>query len=365
MKRTGTQISHSLEAGDSMKRLLLSLSILFGVALSCRAQQLVEAGKKLQETGVIKSLVEAKQDELAVADTERKALGKTHAEFLLRMKTLSQELSGQLKEVARQLAENPDDEFLTKKQAILKGQQGIVLDLQRSRDRLINTLDRYKGLLASYLKDPEAKIFKEELKQQVMPFTFETLEDSEQRIAREKKNLEQTKKQKESLAKELKSCKAALDVDEASIADIEQQQKELSSGVQRETQGDLFGFSAQQRVALTQMGLAVAHLKKEHDDIRTKEKEFEISLNEMETRVARMRLDALESLTYAAKSSVVTTLEQVEVAKQEAEKARQLFLSRKTRLTEDLDKVKRTHAEKQRALKATSERVKIPLDKDT
>jgi small-conductance mechanosensitive channel len=364
MKRTGTQISHSLEAGDSMKRLLLSLSILFGVALSCRAQQLVEAGKKLQETGVIKSLVEAKQDELAVADTERKALGKTHAEFLLRMKTLSQELSGQLKEVARQLAENPDDEFLTKKQAILKGQQGIVLDLQRSRDRLINTLDRYKGLLASYLKDPEAKIFKEELKQQVMPFTFETLEDSEQRIAREKKNLEQTKKQKESLAKELKSCKAALDVDEASIADIEQQQKELSSGVQRETQGDLFGFSAQQRVALTQMGLAVAHLKKEHDDIRTKEKEFEISLNEMETRVARMRLDALESLTYAAKSSVVTTLEQVEVAKQEAEKARQLFLSRKTRLTEDLDKVKRTHAEKQRALKATSERVKIPLDKD-
>jgi small-conductance mechanosensitive channel len=364
MKRTDTHISHSLKVGDSMKRLLLSLSILCGMALSCHAQQLVEAGKKLQETGVIKSLVEAKQDELAVADAERKLLGKNHAEFVLRTKTTVQELAGQLKEVARQLAENPDDEYLTKKQAILKGQQGIVLDLQRSHDSLIKTLDRYKGLLEGYLKDPEAKVFKEELKQQVMPFTFETLEDSEQRIAREKKNLEQAKKQKESLVKELKAFKAALDIDEASITDIEQQQKELSSGVQRETQGDLFGFSAQQRVALTQMGLAVAHLKKEHDDIRTKEKEFEVALNEMETRIARMRLDALESLTYAAKSSVVTTLEQVEVAKQEAEKARQLFLSRKTRLTEELDKVKRTHAEKQRALKATSERVKIPLDKD-
>lgn len=362
MKRTETHLRYSLEAGECMKKCVLIFTL--GMAVSCSASQLVEAGKKLQETGVIKSLVEAKQDELAVADAERKALIKGHAEFALRMKTLTQELSGQLKEVAQQLIKNPDDEFLTKKQAILKGQQGIVLDLQRSRDSLLKMLDRYKGLLEGYLKDPESKIFKEELKQQIMPFTFETLEDAEQRIAREKKNLEQAKKQKESLTKELKSFKEALCADATSIADIEQQQKELSVGVQRETQGDLFGFSAQQRVALTQMALAVAHLKKEHDDIRAKEKEFEVALNEMETRVARLRLDTLESLTYAAKSSVVTTLEQVEVAKQEAEKARQLFLSRKTRSTEELDKIKRLHAEKQRALKATSERVKIPLDKD-
>lgn len=345
-----------------MKKLFLIITI--GLAVSCQASQLVEASKKLQETGVIKSLVEAKQEELAAVEAERKSLAKGHSEFVFRMNTLLQELSGQLKEIVHQLVQNPDDEFLTKKQAILKGQQGIVLDLQRSRDSLLKTLDKYKGLLEAYLKDPETKIFKEELKQQVMPFTFETLEDSEQRIGREKKNLEQAKKQKESLVKELKAFKTALESDATSISDIEQQQKDLSAGVQRETQGDLFGFSAQQRVALTQMGLAVAHLKKEHDDIRVREKEIEVALNEMETRVARMRLDALESLAYAAKSSVVTTLEQVEVAKQEAEKARQLFLSRKKRSTEELDKIKRTHTEKQRVLKATSERVKIPLDKD-
>lgn len=346
-----------------MKRIILGITLGLSVSLG-QASQLIDASKKLQETGVIKSLVEAKQDELASADAQRKVLAKGQAEFTMRIKTLTQDLAGQLKEVIRQLAQNPDDEFLSKKQAILKGQQGIVLDLQRGRDSLIKTLDRYKGLLEGYLKDPDAKLFKEELRQQVMPFTFETLEDAEQRITREKKNLEQAKKQKEALAKELKALKAALDVDTTSIAEIEQQQKELATGVQRETQGDLFGFSAQQRVALTQMGLAVAHLKKELDGIRTQEKESEVALNEMEIRLARMRFDALESLTYTAKSSVVTTLEQVEGAKQEADKVRQIFLSRKTRYTEELDKIKRLHAEKQRALKALSERAKIPLDKD-
>ena len=185
--------------------------LMFYSGTLCAGALMETAGKKLEQAREIgkfaKSIVDAKQDELNSLLQEKAALEEQEKEFAKTTKVAIEEVKNQLAELEKALKVDADKEFLQKKQAIFSEKYDVLLDTQRAFEGLLRKTGELIGLLERYLKDPDLKTYRAELKIHGGPYSFEDLEDIQQRIINQRKLVDQLKKRKETIQKDQKNIK--------------------------------------------------------------------------------------------------------------------------------------------------------------
>jgi small-conductance mechanosensitive channel len=332
--------------------------ILTSIALAAQAAEdlISEAGKKLSLTPItVTSIEQARQEQRDALKKEKADLEKKFKEQAKKLTAESEDAKNKLAEVKNALVMRPASQFLVKKQEFLGKKLSMISDVQRAHDGILKTLAEHITLLDQYVAESTQK---QQVKTEALLGSFEGLEELEQKIDDEQARTEQLKKKKEAVDKELKSAKQLSDTREQEYAQRLQEQEALRKG---EVKG-IPGLADAEYRQLVTLSLEDAQLAKELATAQLQEKQHEMALVDTESLLEKNRLEALGGALRTIKPSIIVTAEQLENARQEGERKQQEFLTTKARYTQELERVKKLHAEKEARLKALSKRYGIPVD---
>ncbi len=340
-----------------------ALATLLVLSMACIAMVwaddlISEAEKKLSLTpGTVKSIEQARQEERDALKKEKASLTTSFKERSKKLISESEDAKNKLAEVKKDLVLRPLSDYHLKKQELLGKKVGMISDMQRAQDGILKTLGAHITLLDHYLAEVGAK---QVPKIEAQLGSFEGLEELEQKVEDVRAQTEQEKKQKEALAKELKSAKQLADAREQEY--IQKQQEHIA--FQKGEVLHASGLTSTQPAELLNLSLDNAAMAKELARAQLQEKQCEAALVDMELFLDKAHLDVLESALRTVKPSIVVTAEQIENARQEVEKKQQEFLITKARYAQELERVKKQRTEKEARLKTVSKRYGIPVDSE-
>lgn len=313
--------------------LLLSSNVIF-------CADLVESTKKkIPETKpIFKSFIEDKEEQLTQLKKDKETLEAEKEGVFKSIKIELEEIKNKRADVEKSLAQEQDDEFLTKTLSLLTTTHDVLNDIQRIWEGLTKKTSDHILILEKYLKDPEFKEYRKDLKIAAGPYFFEDLETIHQKITSEQQFIEQLKKRKESATKEQKNLQAMAEkladeykerkgkIDEFGKTPIESQAITMPLGMNVKQWAELLNIEAN-----------LFKLKKDLNDLQLREKKSEIAAVEAELFLETAHLEILQDAQRKIKSAITVTHEQLDAANRDLEKKKQLFSSLKARYNDELN----------------------------
>ncbi len=339
------------------------LSLLSQISTVAYAAGLVDsAAQKFPEPKILfKSIIEEKEEQLKTLKEEKAALEIEKETVIKSLRSDIEEQKNKKLAAQKELEKEPQDEFLIKKVTLISETFDALNDLQRTWENILKKITDNIQLLEKYLKDPDLKEFKKNLKM-ACPYFFEDLEDVYQKIASEQKFVEQLKKRKENIIKEQKELAKNFEkMSEEYNAKKSKQEEFNKMPKEAQTSAAPFGLSVPQRAELLTLETALSKLKKELVELQGNEKKYELGLIDNEIFIENLQLDILQDVQKRIKSSITVTPEQIEASKQELEKKKQSFSILKTRYNDEINKLRRIREDETEKLAQLSKRYGITL----
>ncbi|MFI5333356.1 MAG: mechanosensitive ion channel domain-containing protein, partial [Candidatus Babeliales bacterium] len=305
---------------------------------------------------IFTTIIEERQNRLAELQEEQAKLTQAHAAVTSKIKDALAEVSSQLGLIKDALRNKPDDGFLNKKLVPLNEDYQVLKDLQRTREQLSAVIDQHIKLLQDYLKDPEFKHFKKELKiGQQTGYTFEDLQVVSRLINEQQKTMQQLAEQEKNAHVEFENRKRTV------TATSEFYKKKQA---QTETYHDSFDMNVQQRMELAQFEERLFNDKRERDALLLKEIEYKRAFIRTELFIARLQLDILRECFKAIKPAIKVSEADVSYAKDELAKKRQQAFETKEAYRKEVEIISEEKKEKEHKLEELSKRNSIAVGLD-
>ena len=320
--------------------------------------------KSGQEKPIFKSITQDQEEQLGQLKKQKKVLGAEEKKFLA---SVEKELAG-VKEkiiaVEAELERDAGNEFFSKRHTILSGIRAALNDIRRAREgRLKKTEDHIK-LLEKAIQDPDFIAYKRELKLHAGPYSFEDLENARQKVSSQGETVEQLKKRKEHLQKDLQTAQQALATTRAEHAEKRQKQETLAQPLgAEETSKELFGLSADQKIELVSIEIQRAEKRERRAEAAVQERETELALVTFELSLELARLKELERMLRKIKTSIIVTADQLQVAHAALEKQKQTMAAIKAQYNEQINGISRKRNKDETKLEELSKRSGITADK--
>lgn len=347
-----------------IKRMIAAVMLIF-CHISWAGGLVESASKKLPETKILfKSIIEEKEEQLKQLNQEKASLEAEKETVLKSIKSDIEETKNKQIAVQRDLQKFPEDDFLTKKLTLLTETHDLLNDLMRTWENLLKKVSDHSALLEKYLKDPELKEYKKNLKISAGPYFFEDLEEVYQKMVSQQKFVDQLKKRKENAIKEIKSQTISVEKLGDEYKEKKNKQDEFGRNTDASAATIPFGLTVQQRAELLNLETGLAKLKKDLAELQLKEKKQELALVDSEIFIETLHLDLVQELQRTIKSSITVTAEQIEAANQELEKKKQSFSLLKTRYNDEITKLRRLRDEQELRLMEFSKRYSVALGND-
>ena len=305
---------------------------------------------------------EEKQRQLTELQEEYTELLAGEKDFTTKINVSIQEIKTLITAVEIELQKSPDDEFLNKKQTILKETYQIFKDTQRAREDVISLIHDFIKQQRKFLDDPEFTAFRKEYKlQERLYYSFENLQKLYERILDQERRIMQLSDQEKSALAERESRKrmAATTTEEYA-----KRQENLRALAESRVEDIGFGMNIQQEQELLQLKEQLYKYRKTLDDIRLKEIKHSISFIGLQLFVAKAHLDMFKEHLRIIKPAIRVSEADVTLAKEELAKERQKYFSRKDVFRQRREQIFSDQKAKKRELEQTSERLNVPLGRD-
>lgn len=341
--------------------LMLLNSVFYGGAL---VEKLEEATKKFGEAGkkIFEGGFEERRERLTALEREKSNLIATSNDFKKTIDTKIGSIERQLETVKRGLAENPDDEFLSEKQATLTECYQVLKDTQKARDELRERLEEGIKLYQDYVNDPNLGTFRKEHDLDALPpYSFEFAQGLNQSIVALGRNITSLGEQEKNATTELESRKRIV----ATTIDTHQKkQKELSTLGKDERNSDLFGFDIQKRADLLKLEEALYKDKIELEKIRLQSIEYKISFTKFRLFIAKTQQEMLKDMLRRVKSLIYISEADVSYARDELIKKKQKLFADKEVYSKEIERLSMRLKAKERELETLSKRFNVSLGAD-
>ena len=307
-------------------------------------------------------IIEEKGQQLAALQEEHSVLVAEEKAFADQIKVAIQETQTLITAVENELRKTPDDEFLSKKQTILKENYQVLNDTQRVHEDLLSTLENFINALKKYLDDPEFAAFRKEYKlQERLYYSFEDLQKLHERILDQERRINQLGDQEKSLRAERDSIKRST---KAAKEAYEKRQQELRSFVESGVEDLGFGMNIRQEQELLQLEEQIYNRKNNLNELHLREIEYKISYIYHQLFIAKAHLDMFKGHLHVIKPAIRVSEADVALSKEELAKERQKYFSRKEVLRKQRDKIATSQKETERELNQVSKQLNIMLGRD-
>lgn len=356
-----------------MKRLIkiFFVSVIALNALSMTGAGLTETldvSKKFLSTPDTQKLfttsIEEKEWRLAELLKEKQHVAETEKTFHAELAARIDETTSQLNLVKEALATKSDDSFLNKKFSLLNELYQVLKDVQRSREKLILTIDQHIKLLQDYLNDIHFEHYKEkELKlgQPSATKSFEDLQMINQMILDQEKNIEHFLEQEKNANSELENRKQTA----AATIDAYKTKQDAQTPAQKdENFSESFDFTPKQRSELQALEEKLYAEKKKRDTLLLHEIEHKKGLIRTELFIARSQLDILKDALKVVKPLIKVSEADIAVAQEELGKKKQQSFEIKEGYRREIALLDEELKLKEKNLEELSKRYSIELGTD-
>lgn len=342
---------------NSILFLLLSSSSIFGASL------VESTKKKIPDTkSIFKSIIEDKEEQLAHLKKDKSSLEVEKNAALKALKTDLEEIKNKRAELEKLLTQEPEDEFLNKALSLLTTINDVDNDLQRIWEGFTKKIADHIGIIEKYLKDPEMKEYRRDLKIVVGPYFFEDLENIHQKITSQQQFIDQLKKRKEGANKEQKNLAQLSEKLGEEYKEAKAKQEEFGKPpVEAQQLSAPLGLNIKQRAELAAIESNLLKVKKDLVDLQLRDKKAEVAAIETELFLELMHLEVLQESQRKIKAAITVTYEQIDAANQELERKKQAFSSLKARYNDEITKLRKVREDEAAQLTQLSQKYGITL----
>jgi small-conductance mechanosensitive channel len=315
----------------------------------------VEQGQKIFPTSV-----EEKQGKLNELLAEKERLEKAFKGFSESTVHNVEEIKCQLEGVTAGLKKEPEDEFLNKKLALLNERYQVIKNVQQSREQLITLLDQHITLLQEYLKDPNLKEYKKDLKVlQKDSYTFEDLHQLNELIVSKEKNIAHVMEQEKNADTELESRKRTAQATAEGYKKKKEEQEKLLGPAQTP-----FDLGVTQKIELLKLEETLYTDKNERDVLRLQEIEQKKAYLKTKIFVEKLQLGVLKEILAKVKPAIKVSESDIAYAKDELAKRQQQSFIKKEDLHRENEALVKELKAKEKELQEMSTQLSINLGTD-
>lgn len=333
------------------------ISVILTIGTSLRPAGLLdEVTKHFTAPSIFDVGVEARRKFLAELEKDRDQLEATQPEFVEETEREIASISNQIALVRQELQQQPEDDFLLKKQSLLNERLQGLKDKIKVRKQLIEDKNELIKVTADILSDPNLEDFKKEQKLfEVTTYTFENIQTLKQKVLEAKKNITFLENQDKNVSVELESRKRI-------IASLEESFKKKKDEFEAAMEAELqpFGPDKRQRRELFSLEEKTYKDKEELEKLRLYEIETKKSLIKKKKLLAESHLNMLRSALDRAKALIRVTEADIAVAKDELARKEREYFNRGETFSKELERRK----ERDQELDALSKRFNIALGPD-
>ncbi len=275
--------------------------------------------------------VENRQKQLEKIQEERDELFKIKQESEQELKTLAEETKAQIDELAPQLKETPDNDFLKQKQLLLTELYQIFRDLLRDRERTLLFLDEFIRFLKDFLENPDFNNFKKEYRLgERLFYSFDDLQRLYNLILDQEKKVHV-------LSDEEKHGIAELDTRKRTASTTKETYKAKKEQIAAGKYIDNELLNTQQRSELLTLEERIYSYRKVLDSLRVKEIIYKIEFFSLQLSVAKAHLNIFKEYLKTIKPAVRVTEADVVHAREELNKKIQNYRATKEKYRSEID----------------------------
>ena len=306
---------------------------------------------------------------VGVIEEKQKLLDEFEKEQIERIdanKTFVEKISRQIDEVKTLLTNaenglqsNPDDDFLTKQQLLLKESEQILKDTQRTHEDNNSLLTELITLLRSFVEDPQFENFKKKNKlNERLYYSFDDLQSLHDHILDNEQRVIQLGEQEKSLRVEKDSRKRT-------ITTIQEEHDKRQQDITLYTEV-IAAHSApteelEHEKELIKIEDHLYKYKKQLAERRNKEINYRINLIELQLFVAKAHLDLFKKQLRIVKSAIHVSEADVALAEEDLAKEQKAYFSHKDSLRLEREKIVALQKNKEKELNQLSKALSIPL----
>ncbi len=276
-------------------------------------------------------VVENRQKQLERLQTEREQLEKIKQEREAELRSLSDETRGQIEQIALQIKEKPDNDFLRQKQHLLSELYQIFRDIIRDRERTLTMLDDFIRLLKEFLADPDNNSFKKEYRLgERLFYSFEDLQRLYNLILDQEKKVSVLSDEEKHAATERETSKRAAAATKEAYASKKEQ---INTGKYTDNEA----FNTQQQGELLSIEERIFSYRKVLDALRIKEADYKIEFFSLQLSIAKSHLTIFKEYLKLIKPAVRVTEADIVHAREEQNKKNQKYRKTKEQYRSEID----------------------------
>jgi len=348
-----------------MLRLLLLLSVLNPISIhggGFIGKIIKQLGPKTEGIvfGIVgkaeKQLTELKQEKENLKDTEKTFTEDTN-------KKLAEIIAERSRVNALTRRQPANQDFLSRKLAILNETYQEIKDLQALRAKLISLLDDHINLLDGYIKDTEFKEYIKEYREQKRFYTFNDLQNLHEMIISQGNRIKSLGEQLKNSQIELENREHTAETTNEEYLKIKKSREDFTKDPEKTVLEEYFAFDKDQKLELLTLDEDLYKYKNKLDTFKLKEVQYKQDLLENKKLIAGLKLNIIKKVVKDIKPTIRIT--EADIAKDrtaiETEK-RQAFLDQQRFRQLNIDpKIKKYNSEKPNLI-TLSEKFKIPLN---
>lgn len=306
------------------------------------------------------SILEEKEQLLTELIKKREIHSEAEQSFEQTINKNIEKIKTELKQTEKILKNNPDDEFLTKKQTLLKEAEAVLKNRQRTREDITSLLDTLISQLQDFIADTEFEIFKKKYRLQERLYnSFEDLLLLHDLILDQERLVTQLADQEKTNLAEKESRKRT-----AAVSQEECEKRKKDIQVELTMDDSYFINNSEQEKKTLELEMKTCKYKKNLDALKLEEIGYRINLSELKLFIAKTQLDLFKKQLQTIRPSLHVSEADVTIAEDELTKEQYAYFARKDTLNQQRDKIALTQKTKEKELTTLSKEHNIMLGQD-
>ena len=211
-------------------------------------------------------------------------------------------------------AREPEKDYYTTVLSILSETKQLLLDIQLSRQKVMQTIDAHLSVLENYLKDPYFKASKAEIS---AVYSFDDLQKLYQDLMAVKEKVRQQRDQLEALKKEQEETKNEFATITKDLKERERERASFSEGSRSGASIEDGGWGIAEEAKLLDLEIKMLAIKKDWAELAVKENQYQINLFMTRLDILSGEQEVIESdLEKTDRSLRVTDIEVLDAQEQ-------------------------------------------------
>ncbi len=321
-------------------------------------QQLVPGTGDQQQ--LFTDIIQEKHKQFEELQKERDELLKSKDAFMRKKKEAREEVTNRIAIIEREIAHNQENQTQNRKIAVLKEENQIIKDEERIWEDYVSLLNEFIKYFSQYLEDPDFIQFKKEHRiTERLYYSFEDLVRAHNLFVDQERFVSQLAEQEKNAQAERESRKRAKKIIQE---EAEKYQQAILAGETGQEVAEEIVDDFEQSSLLLETTLYEE--KRELNDLSLKEIDRKIAFINVRLFVEKMHLAIFKQYVRVVKSSTRVGEAEIAQAKDELNKTKKDYFSKKEKLQQEWDALAQEQRQRERELETRAQQYGISLGAD-